>query len=386
MDLRLTEDQRMIRQTFRDFAQKEVKPLAKVLDARVDPRECIDWDLIKKASDLGIRTLAIPEEMGGLGADLITRLIVQEELGAADLGFADMMRGHGEVLLTLDERQRAQYLPLYLDDYRYFISMAHTEPDHGTDHLLICDDPAASTQTYAEKRGDMYVINGTKCFISFAGVAKLYIVHVRTDRKLPIKQCEADIIVPADTPGLSIGKYMDKLGRRLLINAEVILEDVCVPIENRVDPAKAMVDIAGHTGFFVCANTIGACRSAYEESLDYARRRVQGGKPIIQHQHIAIKLAEMKIKIEASRALIWQIAWRKENKCDYDPQMWKLAKSFVNKMSAEIVASAVDIFGGMGVDRELGIEKYLRDIYSTLHGLGLPDVSLLRGAPTLTTD
>lgn len=392
MDFRLTEDQLMIRRTIRDFAQNEVKPLSKILDARPDPKDCIDWDIVKKASDLGIRVLAIPEEWGGLGADAVTKLIVQEELAAADIGFADLMRGHGEQFSLMNRKQREEFLPLYLEDYKYFIAGASTEPDHGTDHLMMYDEPEASMQTYAEKRGDEYIINGVKRFISHGGIAKLYLIHARTDRKLPIKLCESTFIVTADTPGFSIGRFMNKMGRRLLINAELILEDVHVPIEHKIEEEGDRGGwVAGNEelalkGLILASNIIGLCRCAYEETLNYARTRIQGGKPIIQHQNVALKLAEMKIKIEACRTLVWKHAWSAEKKYEFDPQMFKLIKGFVNKMSVEIISNAVDIHGGLGIDRDLPIEKYLRDVYSTLHGLGVPDISLIRGAPTLTAD
>lgn len=392
MDFGLTEEQLMIRQAVREFAQEEVKPLSRVLDAKIDPKDCIDWDLVKKASDLGIRTLAIPEEWGGTGADLITRLIVQEELGAADIGFADAMREHGRHFFIMNKEQREEFLPQYLADYKYFIADAHTEPDHGTDDLMRSDDPAASIQTFAEKRGDEYIINGVKHFISHAGVAKLYIIHTRTDRKLPIKQCEAAFLVPADTAGLRLGKFMNKLGRRLLMNAEIFLDDVRVPAKYRIQEgdkgrlAAVHTAGAGGPGLIISANILGLCRCIYKESLQYTRMRIQGNKPIIQHQNIARKLSEMKVGIEACRALIWKCAWSMENNYDYDPQIWKLAKAFVNEISVKVAMYAVDIHGGLGVDKELPIEKYLRDVVSTLHGSGTPDSSLIRGAPTLYTD
>ena len=152
MDYRLSEEHLMTRTTFRDFAQKEVKPLSRELDAKIDPNECISWELVKKASDLGVRILAIPQEYGGLGADAITRLIIQEELGAADIGFADLMREHGWPFASMNKEQREEFLPKYLEDYKYFIANAHTEPDHGSDDLMGCDEPEASIQTFAEKK------------------------------------------------------------------------------------------------------------------------------------------------------------------------------------------------------------------------------------------
>lgn len=379
MDLRLSEEHLMAQQIFRDFAQKEVKPLSRILDAKTNPIECLSWDLVKKASDMGIRTLAISKELGGLGADIITRLVIQEEIGAADVGFADLMRSHGSPMMRLTKEQRDEFLPQYLADYKFFTASAGTEPDHGTDQHMGLDDPSASMQTLAEKRGDEYIINGTKQFISHGGIAKLYFVHCRTDRKLPIKQCAATLLVPSDTPGVTTGKIHNKLGRRLLINGEIVFENVRVPAKYlvRLGWTETQEEQAS-PGFVAMANIVGLMRTICEETLSYAQNRVQGGKPIIQHSTVAAKLGEMEAHLLAARALLWQAAWCREQKHRYDPKMWLLTKGFVNEASLNVVNKAVDIHGGMGTDKEMPIEKYLRDVYATLHGFSSSEIGFMR--------
>ena len=189
--------------------------------------------LINKASKLGLRTLSIPEKYGGGGADYVTLAIALEELGAADQGFATIIRGcyteSPRLLVETTKEQREEFLPKFLEDDSYLLALARTEPEAGTDSHFLYDAPGASIQTYAEKRGDEYIINGTKHFISCGGAAKLYFLYARTDKKLPISKCLSLFLVPSDTPGFTIGRFHDKFGRRLLPNAELVFQDARVP-------------------------------------------------------------------------------------------------------------------------------------------------------------
>ncbi len=219
MDFRLTEEQEMIREMVRDFAQKEVRPVAMDYDHKTDPKDCVPWDLLKKASELGLRTAAIPEKFGGVGADYPTLALILEELGAADQGFATMIRGcyteSPRLVGELNPEQRDEWLTKFMNDDTFLIGLARSEPDAGTDSHFLYDAPGASIQTYAVKQGDEYVINGTKHYISCGGIAKLYFLYARTDRKGPISTSLSCFLVPADAPGFKVGRFHNKLGRRL---------------------------------------------------------------------------------------------------------------------------------------------------------------------------
>ncbi len=391
MDFKLTEDQLMIRQMVREFAQKEIKPLSIQLDAKSDPQDCIPWQLIKRASELGLRTMTIPKELGGLGADYLTQAIVLEELGAADLGFASIMRGnltHASVLVKeCNKEQHDEFLPDFLKDDTFVLATARTEPNAGTDAHLPNNEPGASTQTYAERKGDEYIINGSKHFISNGGIAKLYFVHVRTDKKLPITECTSVFLIPQKTPGFSIGKFHNKMGRRLLPNAELIFEDARVPARYLVgQEGKKWSGLAPKSppfGLLGTACTLGTLRNIYETTLDYTKNRIQGGKPIFKHATVAIKLATMRVNIEAIRTMVWKCAWSWQTKTDYDPTMGLAIKGFTDKAALDIVNYTVNIFGGMGTDKSLPIEKYIRDIYTTLHGYGTTEMALWQSAANL---
>lgn len=388
MDFRETEEQVMLRQTVRKFTQKELKPIAAEFDKKVDPRACFPWKLLKKASRLGLRTMSVPAEYGGGGVnDLISQIIVMEELGAGDNGFASCIRSTigiaSWIALICNQQQKDEFFPKIVEDDTFVLGYGMTEPNSGTDNILMADVPGGAMQTFAEKRGNEYIINGTKHFISNGGIARLYVIHTRTDRRLPLNQCRTVFLVPSDAPGFSIGTVHDKLGRRLLSTAELVFDDMRIPAHNLVGEegqAAKFLGRAPHLVFTIPATTLGTLRTCYEAAVDYGRTRIQGGKPIIHHQLIAAQLSEMRVRIEAARALLYKQAWCWENKHEYDPKLTLLVRTFIDQVGGHIVFQMNDIFGGMGSDRDMVIEKYIRDLYTAFHGPSIGS-GLIRGAP-----
>jgi len=388
VDFRLTEEQIIMRNEVRRFVQNEVKPLVGELDAKMDPKDCFSLDLLKKASAMGLRTLAVPKEYGGPGCDQLTIAVILEELGAVDLGFASMIGQHTKYCDYLanigSEEQKREWIPKLMKDDTFLMAIGITEPDWGTDNLLPYDGPGGGMRTFAKKMGREYIINGTKHFISNGGIAKLYLIYARTREDVGITQGVSIFLVPHDTPGFSVAKIHNKLGRRLLLNAELVFEDVRIPVtylfgkENR---AWEMFygQSPGINNTIACL--VGAMRNCYEEALGYAKIRIQGGGPIIKHSTIGSKLAEMRVKVEAARALLWKNASSWDYKYENDPKMNFLTKAFVNRLALEVVNDTIEIFGGMGTDKDLPIEKYLRDIYTILHAYGNPSINFIKGAP-----
>lgn len=391
MDFRLSKEQIMMRQTIREFAQNEVKPMSRKLDAKVDPKECFSWELVRKASKLGLRLLPLPVEYGGSGiTDQLTQVIIMEELGAADLGFASVFRSQislVDMLIRLcNEKQKEEFIPKLVKDDTYLLAACMAEPDHGTDTAIPYDAPGEGMETFAERRGEEYIINGAKHFTSNGGVAKLYFVYARTNRKLSLAKSLSLFMVPHDTPGFSIGSIHNKLGRRLLMNAEEVFQDVRIPIQyllGKENNAWEERKILGPVGLLHSATQLGTLRACYEEALAYAKIRIQGGKPIIEHTNIGAKLGEMRIKIEAVKRLIWWNAWCWDNGHEYDPKMHWLIKGLTDEVTLDILNHTVDIFGGIGTDKDSPIEKYIRDLYTILHGFGTREISLAKVASAL---
>jgi alkylation response protein AidB-like acyl-CoA dehydrogenase len=388
MDFKLTEEQNIMKKEVKRFVDNELKPLAVELDKKQDPKECFSWELLKKASALGLRTMGLPEKYGGSGAEQMMHVVVLEELGVGDLGFASMIGQHTKYVDTLvnlcNEEQKKEFIPELIKDDTYLLASALTEPDAGTDTQLPYDAPGAGMRTFAERKGNEYILNGTKHFISNGGVAKLYFIYARTNAQLGITKSMSMFLVPKDTPGFSIAKIHDKLGRRLLMNAELVFEDAHIPARYLVGTENgAWQMFYGQSPGINCtiACLIGGIRACYEASLDYAKKRIQGGVPIIKHTSIGMKLSEMRIKLEAARALLWKNVWSWDQHYEYDPKMNYLAKYFVNEVALQAINHAVDIFGGMGTDKDVVIEKYLRDIYSILHAYGNPSINLIKGTP-----
>jgi acyl-CoA dehydrogenase len=388
MDFRETEEQKMLRQMVRKFAQNEVKPSSLEFDKKVDPKDCFPWELLKKASKLGLRTLSIPAQYGGGGVkDLISYIIVMEELAAGDSGFASCIRtcvGLGSWMDALcSPEQKDEFFPKIVKDDTFLLAYGMTEPNAGTDNLLMADVPGVAMQTFAERRGNEYVINGTKQFISNGGIAKLYLIHTRTDRKLPLNQCRSIFLVPFDAPGLTVGKFHNKLGRRLLMTAELFFDDMRIPVRYLVGKEGEAAKLAPRVpflSFLLPACSIGTLRACYDAAVGYARDRIQGGKPIIQHQLIAAELSEMRVRIEAARALLYRQAWCWQNNYEYDTKVTILLRTFIDQAGGHIVFQMNDIMGGMGSDKEMITEKYIRDCFTAFHGPSIGQ-GLIRGAP-----
>ncbi|MFC1491657.1 acyl-CoA dehydrogenase family protein [Nitrospinota bacterium] len=378
MDFNLTEEQRALQMLARDYATKIVRPIAAEHDRRQEPSECVPWEVLDEGSKLGLRTLALSEEWGGGGADMLTLSIVGEELGAGDLGvaatFDQTWKFSPIVEHWTNEEQRERFVPPMIKDPRFFLATCITEPDAGTDNVLPYDAPGAGVQMRAERNGNSYRLNGTKQFISNGGTAKLYVTYARTDKtKGGLKGLTA-FLVPDDTPGLSVGRIHDKMGRRLLSNATLVFENAEVPVANRLgeengaESLRTSRIVRGRGGYG--ATVLGSGRAAFEEAVNYAQERIQGGKPIGQHQAVAQMIGEMHTRLEAARSVLWRASWSVDYAEEYDPKFAWLTKVFCSEAAYEVCRLAIEVHGGVGYMRECPVEKYLRDVISFLHGAG----------------
>jgi len=380
MDFRLTEEQLLIQRTVRDFAQKEIKPVAAAYDSAANPIDRFPWDLWKKAHKLGLLQLPLDQKWGGASADLLTQVIVCEEIGAGDGSFGKSFGTHLQKVhylnSLLNEEQQKEFIPWFLEDDTFVMADASTEPDHGSDHHLPYDEPGVAMKTYAYRDGDEYVINGLKRFITLSPVAKLFVIWARTDKDKPITEATSGFLVRAGTPGLSIGHVDDELGGRLEPRGEVIIDNVRVPVRHRLGEESQMFGprMAAFIPDFLCtvAAGVGEARTCYEETKEFARTRIQGGKPIIEHINVGTRLTDMHIGIEACRALLHKVAWQYDNQIDFSPMMPHLANSFVCDTLTKLFLDTMEIWAGLGVQKELPIERYFRNHFSTNHGGGTP--------------
>jgi alkylation response protein AidB-like acyl-CoA dehydrogenase len=391
MDFSLTEEQMTIRKTVREFARKEIKPVAVVYDKKVDPKDCFPWELLKKASALGLRTCAAPKKWGGDDTDMLTRVIICEEMGSGDAGFSTviggMMKACHMLGLYLNEKQQEEFFPKIMKDDMYLIATAVTEPDSSTDIHLPFDEPGVAMKTFAYKDGNEYVINGVKHFITGGGVSKLYIVYVRTDKTKPVSQAVSGFLVPIETPGFQVAGFHDMLGKRLQGQAELVFQDVRVPARYLIGEENKMfstrMEVWAESILTTLAAGLGEARTCYEETKDYAAIRVQGGKPIIEHPNIGCRIVDMYFNIEAARTLLWKIAWSWDTREDYDPQMVYLTKAFVNEAVLKVIEDAMEVYAGWGAQKEMPVEKHLRNAWNALHGGSTPTVNRLKAMKLL---
>jgi alkylation response protein AidB-like acyl-CoA dehydrogenase len=353
----LTDEQEQMRQLARRFTEREIRPVA----AEYDESDETPWPVLQKAAQVGLLSYRYPEEYGGGGApDILTSCLVVEELAWGCLGIAVAITGAGlaavPITIAGTDEQKARYIPWFCgaDNVRLG-AFALTEPEAGSD--------AASVHTTAVRDGDHYVLNGQKRFITHGGIADLYAIFATVDPKLG-HQGITVFIVEKDTPGLSAGKKEDKMGMRACHTGDVILEDVRVPVENRLGEEGEGFVIAmksfEHTRPIVAACAVGVARAAYEYAFQYARERVQFGKPIMAKQAIRFMLADMATEIDAARLLTWRAAWRADQGLPCNVQA-SMAKAFAADMAMRTTTNAVQILGGYGYMREYPVEKWMRD-------------------------
>ena len=352
----LNEEGQGIVELARDFAQNRVAPIVKECDLKGEP----PLDVFKEAFDMGLHALEIPEEYGGSGTDYYTVGAVYEELAKVDAGFATGVAATGlglkPVLLGGTPEQK-KYFAEFLTGSRGngWGAFCLTEPDAGSD--------AAAGRTVAVKDGDEYVINGRKCFITNGGLASVYVVFAITDKSKGTKGISA-FIVERDRPGVSIGKEEDKMGIRLSNTTDVVFDDVRVPADHLLGQegkgfilAMKTLDLARP---MVAAMAIGIAQRAVDEAVAYAKQRVTFGKPIVKHQAIQFKLADMEMRTEAGRASIINALNHYYAGLPFSKEA-AVAKCFCGDSAVQNALEAIQILGGYGYSREYPVEKLLRD-------------------------
>ncbi len=354
IDFSLTEEQQALQEMSREFATKEMKPNA----AKYDKGDEFSEDVMRKAFEAGFLTCTIPSEYGGGGLSDLDLVIISEELAAGCAGmFTTMMvnsLAYKPILLFGTDEQKKIYLTPQTEQMS-FAAFCLTEREAGSD--------AGAQKTKAERVGDEYIINGSKCFISNGGIASLYTVFALTAPDKGARGISA-FIVPRDTPGITIGKEEDKMGHRASNTVELHFEDVKVPASNLL--AKEGL------GFVVAMKTlngtrppvgiagVGVARAAMEYAIEYAKTRVQFGKPIALYQNTAFKIAQMAAEINAARHLVWHAAWLLEQglPCGKESAM---AKFFGSDVAMKVTTEALQIVGGYGYMKDYPMEKLMRD-------------------------
>lgn len=387
-----TEDQRAILATVRRYVQDSIVPVAAELDRNQDPADCFSWELIEAADAAGIRTMTLSEEFGGIGADSLTTAMVIEELARGDIGISVVMAQTLKLAQILQSattpEQRERYLPRFRDDPRFLLAIGITEPDNASNYIIPHTDPKTRFRTHAKRVEGGWVINGMKQFISNGNRSGLYVLFAQSETGKNLAQGSSCFLIERDTPGFTIGRVHDKMGERLANNAELIFQDCFVPDENLLGKAgkafDVLVEFFPQSNAYAAATVLGVAVAAYERAVEWAKIRVQGGKPIIEHDGIAVDLAEMRMLIDVARSYIHRAAWMADHKeLGWDPTLGSLPKVFASQAAWKIVTRASEIHGGSGYMKEVGLEKLLRDAAAFLHSDGVNRTLLLKASKHL---
>jgi alkylation response protein AidB-like acyl-CoA dehydrogenase len=395
VDFAITARQHELREIARDFAVSYIIPAAEKADHNPDPANSFDWSIIREASKRGLRTLSIPKEYGGEGADVLTLAMVGEQLAYGDLGIAVAFDQTWKIMTALahlaNDDQRKRWVPRILDDPEFLLAVGATEPLFGSDNLLPYDAPGSGMQMTAERKGDTWILNGTKRYISNGGLAKLYYILARNDSKGSLISSLSGFLIPAGTPGFTVTEVWDKLGQRAVQNGTLVFENVEVPDRERVGeigsalPALGTLLLGFGSNIQAGATVLGVAQRAYDVSLQYAFERKQGGGPIIDHQIQRVRLARMAMKLQAVRSYLWFAGWDCRQKT-FDPKHASLSKIFASEESVEVCKQALELWGATGYMRKNPVEKLLRDALSFLHSDGTNDVLSLKAANYLVKE
>ncbi len=360
-EFELTEEQQAFQNLARRFAQEHIKPIAAEIDRKENVSDNFPWDMLAQAHKIGLKTLALPREYGGEEIGALMRLIICDELAFVDSTcckiLSQMWSNSDRIARRGTKDQCDRFLTEFRDNPAYMICNANTEPN--SDKTLH-GSPEGGVRLSAVKNGSGYVLNGTKHMSSLGGVARLFTVTGRIDKTVPPKEGTGMFVVPRDTPGFSVTKIHDRVGWRAYQSAELVFQDVYVPEENMLAKGTSEARNNPYHLVEIGANYLGLARAAYEASLDYAKLRVQGGKPIIEHQFISERLADMYIDLQAGRSFVWHTAWAIDHGA-VNQEKAIASTWFAGNVARKVTQSAIAVFGGMGVEKELPIERYARD-------------------------
>ena len=352
---KLSDEHVQLQQTFRDFAENEVKPLAKELDET----ERFPLETIAKMAEMGMMGLPVPEELGGSGIDQLGYILAVEELSKVCATTGIILSAHTSLccwpIMTFGTPEQKEKYLKPLASGKKLGAFALTEPSAGTD--------ASMQKSVAVLEGDHYVLNGNKVFITNAGAADVFIVFAMTNKELGTKGITA-FILERDTPGFTMGKPENKMGLRASSTCELVFDNVIIPAENRLGDegkgfkiAMATLD-GGRIG--VGAQAVGIAQGAIDETIKFTKERIQFGRRISQFQNTQFTLADMQTRTDAARLLVWRAAEAEQQGLPYS-HLAAMAKLFASETASYVTNRAVQLCGGYGYTKDYPVERMMRD-------------------------
>ena len=368
-----TDKQRAILELVKRFVEEVVVPRAPALDALTDPAAGYSEEIVAAADAVGIRTMTLSEKYGGRGTDSLTTAMVVEELARGDLGTSVVMAQTLKLAQimekALNEEQQNRSLAIFAKDPKGVLAIGITEPDNASNYFLPFP---TSMRTTGEKTKGGWIVNGMKHFISNGNRASFYLVFVQTEKNKPLAEGMSCFLLERGRPGFTIGRVHDKMGERLANNAELIFQDCFIPEENLVGEAGKGFGVLARffpsSNSYAAASILGVAVALHQKAVQWAKRRVQGGKPLIEHDGIRAQLAEMKMLIDASRSYTHRACWLADHQDQgWDRTLGALPKAMASQAAWKIATWTLEIHGGHGYMKEVGVEKLVRDAAAFLH-------------------
>ena len=368
MDFALSAQHAEIRRSVRDFAEREISPVADEMERRAE----FPAEIIRKAASLGFLGVPYPEEVGGTGLDSLAYAITVEELSRVSGSVGIIVSAHtslgcAPIFSAGTPEQKERYLRPLASGAKLG-AYGLTEAGAGSD--------SRGTRTRAHRDGDEWVLSGSKRFITNAGVADTYIVTAVTDRNADSGKISA-FIVEAGTPGFSIGRMEEKMGLHASNTGELLFDDCRIPAENLLgeegDGDRLFLKTLDGGRIGIGAMALGIAQAAYEAAAAYAKERQQFGRPIASFQGIAFKIADMAVQIDAARLMVYRAAWLKDAGQPYSTEA-AMAKLFASEVARQVTNDAVQVHGGYGYVTEYKVERYLRDAKLTEIGEGTSEI------------
>ena len=388
----LSEEQRMMRQSCRDFVDDVVLPFVKKnwkQDWSMEPEDRLPASILESADKVGIRTLGVPEEFGGIelekGTEVSTFAMISEEIARGDSGLSDKLVQNWKVSVLLRQlaprHLQEKWFKRLVDDPQFLLAHCLTEPRGASDRWLPYNVPEAAMQTKAVKTNGGWVINGRKQFISNGYDAGLYVVYANTNPKVGMLQGTSSFLVPRETKGFSVARCNETLGCRYMNNGEVAFDDMFVPD----DHVLAEGDALGKAGVYFrpgkiiqAAKNLGVGVRAFEATSEYVQNYVQGGRILIKHQAVALRIADMAVRIEAVRSLLERASAAVDAEAPDAEVLCNMAKVFASEEIMKVAQHAVELHGGNGMMLDFGIEKLFRDAAIFLHMDATVDISKMK--------
>jgi alkylation response protein AidB-like acyl-CoA dehydrogenase len=388
----VSEEQRLMRASCRAFVDDVVIPFIRANWQRewdMNPDTRLPASILEGADTIGIRTLGVPEEFGGIelepGSEVQTFALIAEEIARGDSGLADKLVQNWKVSVLLrnlaPRHLQEKWFARLVADPQFLLAHCLTEPRGASDRWLPYNVPEAAMTTRAVKDGDHWVINGRKQFISNGYDAGLYVVYANTNPKVGMLQGTSSFLVPRDTKGLTVARCNETMGCRFMNNGELVFEDMRLPADHLLveNDALGQAGIYFRPGKIIQASkNLGVGVRAFEVTSDYVQNYVQGGRILIKHQAVALRLADMATRIEATRALLGRAAEAVDDNAADADTLCNMVKVFASEEIFKVAQHAMELHGGNGVMLDFGVEKLFRDAAIFLHMDATADISKMK--------